>query len=59
MRFHRKVVVITGAAQGIGAGVARGIAAEGGTVVLADRSDLVAGVRDELAVLEVSGGDRG
>jgi dihydroxycyclohexadiene carboxylate dehydrogenase len=47
-RFRGKVVVITGTAQGIGAGVARGVAAEGGTVVLADRSDLVSGVRDEI-----------
>jgi dihydroxycyclohexadiene carboxylate dehydrogenase len=41
MRFAGKVAVVTGAAQGIGRGVACGIAAEGGTVVLADRSDLV------------------
>jgi dihydroxycyclohexadiene carboxylate dehydrogenase len=41
MRFTDKVVVVTGAAQGIGAVVARKIAAEGGSVVLADRSELV------------------
>lgn len=40
-RFHNKVVVVTGAAQGIGRGVAQRVAAEGGTVILADRSDLV------------------
>jgi dihydroxycyclohexadiene carboxylate dehydrogenase len=49
VRFTGKVVVVTGAAQGIGAGVAHGIVAEGGTVVLADRSELVTEVRDELA----------
>ncbi|NED62738.1 SDR family NAD(P)-dependent oxidoreductase, partial [Streptomyces sp. SID10244] len=40
-RFTGKVVVVTGAAQGIGAQAARRISAEGGTVVLADRSDIV------------------
>ena len=40
-RFDKKVVVITGAAQGIGEGVAKAVAKEGGTVVLVDRSDLV------------------
>ncbi len=48
MRFTDKVVVVTGAAQGIGAVVARKIAAEGGSVVLADRSELVIEVCDEL-----------
>jgi dihydroxycyclohexadiene carboxylate dehydrogenase len=43
-RFADKVLVITGAAQGIGAAVAERAAAEGGTVVLADRSPLVAEV---------------
>ncbi|WP_115944655.1 benzoate 1,2-dioxygenase electron transfer component BenC [Amycolatopsis thermalba] len=48
-RFAGKVVVVTGAAQGIGARVARRISAEGGTVVLADRADLVTAVADELS----------
>ncbi|KFZ81474.1 oxidoreductase [Amycolatopsis sp. MJM2582] len=47
-RFAGKVVVVTGAAQGIGEHTARRIAAEGGSVVLADRSDLVGGLADEL-----------
>ncbi|MEV5300977.1 benzoate 1,2-dioxygenase electron transfer component BenC [Amycolatopsis methanolica] len=47
-RFDGKVVVVTGAAQGIGERVARRISAEGGTVVLADRADLVKDVADEL-----------
>lgn len=47
-RFSGKVVVVTGAAQGIGAQTARRIAAEGGTMVLADRSDLVNELTDEL-----------
>ncbi|MCR5979328.1 1,6-dihydroxycyclohexa-2,4-diene-1-carboxylate dehydrogenase [Gordonia jinghuaiqii] len=51
-RFAGKVVVITGAAQGIGEHAARRISAEGGKVVLADRSELV----DEVARdLELSG----
>ncbi|NKQ51357.1 1,6-dihydroxycyclohexa-2,4-diene-1-carboxylate dehydrogenase [Amycolatopsis sp. K13G38] len=47
-RFDGKVVVVTGAAQGIGEHTARRISAEGGTLVLADRSDLVAGVARDL-----------
>ncbi|AZZ80902.1 1,6-dihydroxycyclohexa-2,4-diene-1-carboxylate dehydrogenase [Gordonia alkanivorans] len=47
-RFAGKVVVITGAAQGIGEQVARRISAEGGKVVLADRSDLVDDVARDL-----------
>ena len=40
-RFENKVVIVTGAAQGIGEGVATAIAAEGGKVILADRNLLV------------------
>ena len=47
-RFAGKVVVITGAAQGIGEQTARRISAEGGRVVLADRSKLVAEVSRDL-----------
>jgi benzoate/toluate 1,2-dioxygenase reductase component len=47
-RFAGKVVVVTGAAQGIGEAVARRISAEGGQLVLADRSDLVHELADEL-----------
>ncbi|MER7605945.1 benzoate 1,2-dioxygenase electron transfer component BenC [Nocardioides sp. NPDC127503] len=48
-RFAGQVVVVTGAAQGIGAQVARRVGAEGGTVVLADRSPLVSEVAGELS----------
>ncbi|TSE01569.1 1,6-dihydroxycyclohexa-2,4-diene-1-carboxylate dehydrogenase [Skermania sp. ID1734] len=48
-RFSGKVVIVTGSAQGIGAQVARRIAAEGGNLVLADRSPLVAEIAQELA----------
>ncbi len=48
-RFAGKVVVVTGAAQGIGAQVARRVAAEGGELVLADRSDLVSELAHDLA----------
>ena len=44
-RFDGKVMVVTGAAQGIGAAVAIRAAAEGAMVVLADRADFV----DEVA----------
>ncbi|WP_110182019.1 1,6-dihydroxycyclohexa-2,4-diene-1-carboxylate dehydrogenase [Nocardioides solisilvae] len=47
-RFSDKVLVVTGAAQGIGAAVAVRAAAEGGTVLLADRSPLVTDVAVEI-----------
>src|SRR5690606_32845697 len=47
-RFAGKVVLVTGAAQGIGERTARRISAEGGTVVLADRAELVTELADEL-----------
>lgn len=40
-RFAGKTVIVTGAAQGIGEGVALRVAAEGGRVLAVDRSDLV------------------
>ncbi|MCI9888279.1 1,6-dihydroxycyclohexa-2,4-diene-1-carboxylate dehydrogenase [Micrococcales bacterium 31B] len=40
-RFADKIAVVTGAAQGIGQRVAERIAAEGGTVVLVDRAEIV------------------
>lgn len=48
-RFDGKVVLITGAAQGIGEQTARRISAEGGVLVLADRSELVKELANELA----------
>ena len=48
-RFEGKVVLVTGAAQGIGERVARRISAEGGRLVVADRADLVRGLAEELA----------
>lgn len=50
-RFVGKVVVVTGAAQGIGEHTARRINAEGGTLVLADRSELVKELAEELAAI--------
>ncbi|MUL46874.1 1,6-dihydroxycyclohexa-2,4-diene-1-carboxylate dehydrogenase [Mycobacterium sp. CBMA293] len=47
-RFSGKIVVVTGAAQGIGEHVARRISAEGGRLVMADRSELVKELADEL-----------
>jgi dihydroxycyclohexadiene carboxylate dehydrogenase len=46
-RFRDKVVIVTGAAQGIGRGVALAAAAEGAQLVLADRADLVEEVAAE------------
>ncbi len=46
-RFSGKVVVVNGAAQGIGRGVALRAAAEGGRVLFVDRADFVAEVAAE------------
>lgn len=46
-RFAGKVLVVTGAAQGIGRAVALRAAAEGGKVLLVDRADFVAEVATE------------
>ncbi|UEP39439.1 1,6-dihydroxycyclohexa-2,4-diene-1-carboxylate dehydrogenase [Burkholderia ambifaria] len=46
-RFSGKVVVVTGAAQGIGRGVALRAAAEGGRVMFVDRAEFVAEVAAE------------
>jgi dihydroxycyclohexadiene carboxylate dehydrogenase len=47
-RFQDKTVLVTGAAQGIGKGVAMRIAAEGGTVILVDRSTVVQEVLQDI-----------
>ncbi|HUD95109.1 benzoate diol dehydrogenase BenD [Sphingobium sp.] len=47
-RFTGKVMVVTGAAQGIGAGVATRAAAEGASVVLVDRADFVTEVQQAI-----------
>lgn len=39
MRLNDKVIMITGGAQGLGEGIARRLASEGGTVVIADMND--------------------
>ena len=49
-RFEAKVVVVTGAAQGIGRAVAERAAVEGGLLVLVDRSPLVHELADGLLV---------
>ena len=50
-RFEDKVVIVTGAAQGIGRGVALAAAREGAQLVLADRSPLVHEVAQQAAAL--------
>lgn len=47
-RFAGKVVVVTGAAQGIGRAVAERVAAEGADTILVDRAELVHEVAAEL-----------
>ncbi|PAT62215.1 1,6-dihydroxycyclohexa-2,4-diene-1-carboxylate dehydrogenase [Psychrobacter sp. JB193] len=53
-RFDNKVCIVTGAAQGIGCGVAIRLASEGAKVVMADFSPLV---EDVLAEITANGGD--
>ena len=53
-RFDNKVCIVTGAAQGIGRGVAIRLANEGAKVVMADFSPLV---EDVLAEITADGGD--
>src|ERR1700760_1614969 len=53
MRLQDKVVVVTGAAQGIGEAYARGLAAEGAAVVVADLNEAGAKVA---ASIEEEGG---
>lgn len=50
-RFKDNVMIVTGAAQGIGRGVALAAAAEGAQLVLADRSPLVHEVAQQAASL--------
>ncbi|WP_413542735.1 1,6-dihydroxycyclohexa-2,4-diene-1-carboxylate dehydrogenase [Citricoccus nitrophenolicus] len=58
-RFAGKVAVVTGAAQGIGSTVAERIGAEGGTLVLVDRAELVHEVAAALTEREASTGSGG
>lgn len=53
-RFQNKVVIVTGAAQGIGRGVALQVTLEGAQAVLADRSKFV---EEVLAEIKHNGGD--
>lgn len=53
-RFENKVCIVTGAAQGIGRGVALRLASEGGKIVMADFSPLV---EDVLAEIMTNGGE--
>ncbi len=53
MRFEKKTVIVTGAAQGIGRGVAEAVAAEGGAVLAVDRSPIVHEVVE--AIVSVGG----
>jgi dihydroxycyclohexadiene carboxylate dehydrogenase len=48
-RFSRKVALVTGAAQGIGKTVALQLLAEGGSVVLIDRSPIVNEIASQLS----------
>ena len=54
-RFEGKVMVVTGAAQGIGRGVALRAAAEGAKVLFVDRADFISEVAAEAAGAETAG----
>ncbi|MFF0522627.1 SDR family oxidoreductase [Actinomadura nitritigenes] len=53
MRFEGRVAVVTGAAQGIGEAYARGLAAEGASVVVADVDERGQAVADDIKGLFV------
>ena len=50
-RFHQKIALVTGAAQGIGRRVAERMAAEGALLVLVDRSELVFELQEQLGAI--------
>ena len=52
-RFTGKIVIVTGAAQGIGRGVAMAVCSEGGAVVAVDRSPIV---HETVAEIVAAGG---
>ena len=52
-RFENRTVVVTGAGGGIGKGIAARFAAEGATLVLADRSEAVHEAAEELGAVGV------
>jgi dihydroxycyclohexadiene carboxylate dehydrogenase len=54
-RFAGKVMIVTGAAQGIGRGVALGAEAEGARVLFVDRADFVSEVAAEAKGAETAG----
>jgi dihydroxycyclohexadiene carboxylate dehydrogenase len=54
-RFAGKVLVVTGAAQGIGRVVALRAAAEGGKVLFVDRADFVSEVAAEASDADTAG----
>ena len=47
-RFTDKVLLVTGSAQGLGEAVATRAAAEGGSVALVDRSEIVHEISEKL-----------
>jgi meso-butanediol dehydrogenase/(S,S)-butanediol dehydrogenase/diacetyl reductase len=53
-RVEGRTIAVTGAGSGIGAAIARGLAAEGANVVLADLNDAAAG--EVVAAIEADGG---
>jgi meso-butanediol dehydrogenase/(S,S)-butanediol dehydrogenase/diacetyl reductase len=53
-RVENRSIIVTGGAQGIGAGIARGLAAEGGRVVVADLNEELA--KATAGAIEAAGG---